>query len=112
MRIPRAMQPFGNLMKKIYFNHLLNIKTVESKQTKNGQVGKYKDSIYQWVITSQEPEDKVREHCQTLMKSENEHPNGNFGGSCNFPFGLNSYFKFTNNNDGTFTYTVCVPYCD
>lgn len=86
---------------------------METTQLKKGQVGPYKDSIYRWKIESELSETEVKDYCTgTLMPCEKEHPSGNYSGTSDFPFGLNSYFKFENKGEGTFLYTVCVPYCD
>lgn len=83
------------------------------EKLKAGQVRKYGDSIYEYRIVSDEPVEAVKSHCTTKLRpSKNESPNGHYGGSCGFPFGLESYFKFKKESEGVYLYTVCEPYCD
>lgn len=85
--------------------------TVEAIQL--GQVGPYKDSIYKFKVISDLPLSEVKEFCtKTLRRSKNESPNGCYTGSCGFPFGLSSYFRFKKVAEGEYEYTVCEPYCD
>ena len=86
---------------------------MEVKNIRGGQVRPYADSIYQYKITSDKPEEKVEEHCaKEVHRCSNKLQGGCFTGSTGFPFGLDSYYKFNKMSDGKFSYTVCEPYTD
>jgi hypothetical protein len=79
---------------------------------KTGQVAAYKDSIYEYVIESNLPEEFIKRFCtKTLNPATNESPNGCFSGACGFEFGLAPFFKFKKTGDNIYLYTVCCPYC-
>lgn len=78
-----------------------------------GQVGPYKDSVHKFKVTSDLPEAEVKRFCtETLMRSNNQSNSGCYNGSCGFPFGLSSYFRFVKLEEGVYEYMVCQPYCD
>ena len=81
------------------------------KNIRYGQVASYKDSIYEYEVISEVPESEVEKHCITEVKPcKNKSQGSSFHGSCSFPFGLNSYYKFNKVADNTYRYTVCSPY--
>ena len=83
---------------------------------KSGQVAAHKDSTYKYVIETKLPERTVREFCTKFLhraqyEAQNERQ---FNGSCSFPFGLDKFFKFYQDeeNENIYHYFVCHPYCD
>jgi hypothetical protein len=88
----------------------INVETLQA-----GQVGPYKDSIYKYKITVINPPfnvDRIIEDFCTKALKPAANKGYNFNGSCNFPFGLNNYYSFTKNEDKSYNYNVCEPYCD
>jgi hypothetical protein len=76
-----------------------------------GQIRKYTDSIYRYKIVSDLPEKDVKRFCVTfLYPAKHEAPNGRYNGASQFPFGLDSYYKFVKTDENTYEYTVCRPY--
>jgi hypothetical protein len=79
---------------------------------KQGQVAAYQDSIYEYVIESNLPEEFIKSFCtKTLRPATNESSSGCFSGCSGFPFGLSPFFKFKKTDDNIYLYTVCCPYC-
>ena len=84
---------------------------MEIKKVSGGQLRPYSDSVYVFEVTSDKPEDEVEKHCtQEVKRCNNKSQGGRFDGSCSFPFGLNSYYKFSKVTDNKYRYTVCEPY--
>lgn len=78
---------------------------------KSGQVRPYADSIYQYEVESNLSESETKRLCTSFIRrSAFEEPNGKYNGSCGFPHGLNSYYKFTKQVYEKYLYTVCEPY--
>lgn len=77
----------------------------------SGQVGEYKDSIYEFEIESNLPPAEVKRFCLDFLSSaENEVTSGTFDGACGFPFGLETYYMFSLMAEGNYKYVVCKPY--
>lgn len=80
-------------------------------KVQGGQVASYKDSIYRFIVQCFLPEEQVEELCKLYCRnSNNKLQGGNFNGSCSFPFGLNSFYRFNKLAYGVYEYTVCEPY--
>lgn len=81
-----------------------------------GQVRRYGDSIYRYQIASNYSEHIIKGFCTgVLYPATHEAPNAKYNGSTNFPFGLDSYYKFSRmgiNEKGNqiYEYVVCRPY--
>ncbi|MCK5015678.1 MAG: hypothetical protein KAS32_01285 [Candidatus Peribacteraceae bacterium] len=87
------------------------IKTVSWKILQAGQLRSYADSIYEYEIESTIHENRIKEFCfQFLKKVDPKHKGNQFNGSCNFPFGLSSFYSFTKIEDNKYHYKVCSPY--
>lgn len=87
---------------------------IKSERVRGGQVRSYGDSVYQYKIESDQPAGEVKQHCLTELypcNPENTRPGLTHNGACGFPFGLDSYYTFTDHGNGKFTYTVTSPYC-
>ena len=84
---------------------------IEVEQLRYGQVGPYKDSVYEFVIKTDLPEHDVKRFCTTFLRGgKHQVDSGKFDGNCSFPFGLESYFKFHKKDDGSYYYITCHPY--
>lgn len=108
-----------NLRDSVDIKDDLKIETI-----KYGQMGQYKDSIYEYKIISKLNNKLIERYCTTKLRPcKNNKQNGCFTGSCGFPFGLESYYKFVHIDtiisengkevlESIYLYTVCEPYCD
>jgi hypothetical protein len=88
---------------------------IDHKVLRAGQAKAYHDSVYDYEITSDEPEAKVREHCITILRKvrpEYEVKGYSHTGTCGFPFGLSSFYTFAKTGENRYRYTVTSPYCD
>ena len=84
---------------------------IKVKQLHFGQMGAYRDSIYDFEIISAKPEDEVEKYCTTeIRKCGIKDQGACFSGNCGFPHDLNSYYKFRKTGENTYRYTVCEPY--
>lgn len=92
----------------------LRLKGITKVETiRAGQARSYQDSIYEYKIEATAPESEVKEICLTeIHKCNPENKGSDFSGHCCFTFGLNSFYSFSKNNDGSYTYKVCSPFCD
>lgn len=92
----------------------LRLKGITKVETlRSGQVSSYKDSVYEYRVTSTAPEEQVLEAClNDIHKCNKENKGYDFSGSCSFPYGLNNFYSFTKIQDGVYIYKVCSPYCD
>ena len=95
-------------------------KHIQWKQIQAGQLRPYADSIYEYEITTNikgmlynetdEEYDKIKEFCTEILYPSKNEGGGGFNGSCSFPHGLNSYYKFVKRDRGSYHYIVCQPY--
>jgi hypothetical protein len=88
---------------------------IEKKILRSGQARRYQDSVYEYEIKSDEGFDKTKEHCLSVVckcNVENEKKDYIHDGSCGFPFGLDSFYTFTDQGKGVYRYTVTHPFCD
>ncbi|MCP3685590.1 MAG: hypothetical protein GY861_23310 [bacterium] len=87
---------------------------VTTNMIRGGQVGAYKDSVYEYKVTSNRSAEDVEEYCRTeLHKCSNKttgERTATFNGNCGFPFGLDSFYKFVQVDTGLYKYYVCSPY--
>lgn len=104
----------------------VNIKDeMEVKTIRAGQVSAYKDSIYEYQITTSLDSNVVENYCTTkLHKCINKSNYGCFDGFSRYPFRLESYYSFREWStiikenppyevvSRIYKYTVCEPYCD
>ena len=82
-----------------------------TEYVRGGQLRAYSDSIYEYIIESNEPKNMVERYCTaSVHKCKNKHQSGTFDGSCGFPFGLDSYYKLIEISEHRYRYTVCSPY--
>ena len=89
------------------------MKTISWKIIASGQPAPYRDSIFKAEIHSTLHPMTVKNFCTMYLRpSSNEYASGVFNGSCGFPFGLNSYYRFRETRKGVYEYTVCEPYTD
>ena len=80
----------------------MNIDTIRS-----GQVRPYADTVDAYQITGA-TRDEIIEHYQ--LNTERERPGYRHDGSCNFPFGLESFWTLTETGEG-FKLSITRPYC-
>jgi hypothetical protein len=86
-------------------------KKIEWKNIRGGQVRLHADSIYEYEIyTTCISEYDVKRFCTSFLRPSKHESGGGFSGACNFPYGLDSFYKFENLGDGKFRYIVCEPY--
>jgi len=81
--------------------------------TRAGQTREYEDSIYEYVVHSDWPQNKVEEHCYKHVhkcKNKLDDKRDQFSGKSGFPFGLNSFYGFRKLQDDKYLYIVCQPY--
>jgi hypothetical protein len=102
------------MKKKKYAKEVaLRLKGITKVETlRSGVVSAYKDSVYEYRVTSTAPEEQVLEVCLTdIHKCNKENKWNDFSGSCSFPYGLNNFYSFKKIQDGVYIYKVCSPYC-
>ena len=75
-----------------------------------GQVRPYADSIYEYELETTLHITEVKRFCTLFLRPSKIEHAGRFDGSCSFPHGLNSYYKFTKKSDTNYHYIVCSPY--
>lgn len=94
------------------FTKLINeLDDIQVIKVQGGQIASYKDSIYEFIVQSYLHEEQVEELCKLYCRnSTHKVKNGNFNGSCSFPFGLESFYKFERIGYGVYRYIVCEPY--
>lgn len=80
------------------------------KTLHDGQMRLCADSVYEYEIFTDLRESSVKEFCTKFLRPSKIEFAGCFNGSCSFPHGLNSYFKFTKKDDNKYYYIVCEPY--
>lgn len=88
---------------------------INHKVLRAGQARAYQDSVYDFEITSDEPENIVKTYCLTKLrrvKTENEKKGYTHNGTCGFEFGLNSFYTFNKFGENKYRYTVTEPFCD
>ena len=77
-----------------------------------GQQKPYQDSVYYYKIYSDLDAEKVlelaRKHISKLGDTTNK--GSCFSGSCNFPFGLETYYSFAKVKNNEFDLKICHPY--
>ena len=84
--------------------------TIAWKNLHYGQIRPYADSIYEYEIKTTLHKDEVKRFCTLFLRPSKIEHAGRFDGSCNFPHGLNSYYKFTKLSENKYHYIVCGPY--
>ena len=85
-----------------------------AKQTRCGQARAYQDSVYSWDIESDLPKDEViAKALAELGRGVNPaNISTRHSGACGFPFGLSSFYSFSQVSGEKYTFTVTEPYCD
>ena len=81
----------------------------EVKEISGGQLRPYADSVYVYEVKSEEPKEEVEKYCMKEVHHSG-HKGSDFSGSCDFPFGLSSFYSFFEKAPGIYTYKVCEPY--
>ncbi len=76
----------------------------------SGQVRLHADSIYRYEVSSNLSEEEVKRFCTTFLYPSKNEGGGTFNGSCDFPHGLDSFYKFEKIGDNKYEYTICRPY--
>lgn len=86
-------------------------KTISWQVLQAGQIRPYADSIYEYEVKTEIHENQVKEFCFNFLKRVSPKNKGHdFSGSCNFPYGMNSYYTFRKKEENTYMYKVCCPY--
>jgi len=85
-----------------------------AKQTRCGQARAYQDSVYSWDIESDLPKDEViAKALAELGRGVNPaNISTQHSGACGFPFGLDSFYSFSQMATGLYRFTVTEPYLD
>jgi len=89
--------------------------SIEWQVLRAGQPRPYADSIYEYVIKSKLPESFIKNFCTKVLKPcdiPSKAGNEQFTGSCGFPYGLDSFYKFKQEAEGIYKYVVCEPFTD
>jgi len=82
-------------------------------QIREGQRLPYQDSIYEYIINSDLPEEEVKQKCLTeVRKCAPERHAGleQYSGHCGFPFGLDSFYRFRKLEENKYQYIVVEPF--
>jgi hypothetical protein len=88
-----------------------------TKCIKSGQAGPRKDSVWQYEIESDLPATEVLLQC-TLNLGRGVNPANRcnqmsqHNGSCEYPFGLDSFYAIIETADGRWMFSMVQPYTD
>jgi hypothetical protein len=77
-----------------------------------GQLRPYSDSVSHYEIETNLPKEEVEAVARLKIEEFTHITNrgGNFGGACNFPFGLNPYYALIKQSSNRYSLHICHPY--